>query len=164
MNHPPQVGKTLPWTRSCYVCGQDNPRGFRLKSRLEGETVVIDYTTRETDRGYKHLVHGGVLMTLLDEVMTWAAIVGTGKVCVAAELTARLKRPLAAGVAIRVEGRVTKSGRRLLLTEGRVIDAAGKVMVEASGKFMPTDDAATALCAEDFVYDDDTVPPEELLA
>ncbi|HMP72688.1 MAG TPA: PaaI family thioesterase [Kiritimatiellia bacterium] len=136
------------------MCGEDNPRGFRLKSRLVGDRVVIDYTPRETDRGYKHLVHGGVLMTLLDEVMTWAAILRTGKVCVAAELTARLKQPLAAGIPIHVEGWIERDARRILLAAGRVITHDQTLIVEASGKFMPTPNHIATLQAEDFVLPD----------
>ena len=54
----------LPWTKSCFVCGEQNPRGLHLRSRVEGELVIIDYTPRETDLGYRQIVHGGIAMTM----------------------------------------------------------------------------------------------------
>lgn len=153
----------LPWTRSCFVCGQDNPRGFRLRSRLEDGRVVIDYRTQPTDVGYKHAVHGGICMTLLDEAMTWAAIVASGGVCVAAEMTARLKAPAEAGRKLRIEGWVTKHTRRLNLTEGRITDEDGTLVAEASGKYMPYDAPGEALQAEDFVKADGVIRPEDIL-
>ena len=102
------ASSALPRTRSCFVCGVENPHGLHTHSRVEGERVVIEYTARECDCGYRRLVHGGIAMTLLDEAMTWAAILAAGRMCVAAELTTRLRRPMTAGDRLRIEdGRVT---------------------------------------------------------
>lgn len=153
----------LPWTRACFVCGEENPRGFHLKSRLENGRVITNYTTRMTDVGYRHIVHGGICMTLLDEVMTWAAIIATGKVCVAAEMTTRLKHPVSADTARQIEGWVTKDARRILLTEGQIIGPDGEVVISASGKYVPVTDGQATLCADDFVIHPDTIPPGLIL-
>lgn len=154
----------LPWTKSCLVCGEHNPRGFRLKSRLEGGRVILDYTTRPHDTGYKDLVHGGIVMTLLDEIMTWAAILETGRVCVAAEMTTRLQEPVRAGQHLRMEAWIEKNARRLILTAGRAIDVAtGVVVNESSGKYLPVASDRAALHADDFVHDPSTIPAARIL-
>jgi len=145
------------------VCGQDNPRGFRLRSRIENGIVVLNYTPRSTDLGYRHLVHGGLAMTLLDEVMTWAAIVATQRVCVAAEMNTRLKRPVAVGRELRVEGRVTEQKSRMLLTSGRITDPEGIELLTATGKYMPASTGDTSLCAEDFVQSEEALPLDRIL-
>jgi len=154
---------TLPWTRSCFVCGEDNPRGFRLKSRIENGVVVLTYTPRPSDLGYRHLVHGGLAMTLLDEVMTWAAIVAARRVCVAAEMTTRLKHPVAVGSDLRVEGIVTEQKSRMLLTAAKMIDPEGRELVTATGKYIPVSQGETSLCSEDFVKSEDALPLELIL-
>ena len=68
------AAKTLPWTRACFVCGQENPHGLRLRCRLEDGRAVLLHTAREADLGWKTFVHGGILMALLDEAMAWAAM------------------------------------------------------------------------------------------
>jgi len=141
----------LPWTRSCFVCGQDNPRGFQLKSRIENGIVVLDYTTRESDLGYRHIVHGGIAATLIDEVMTWAAILAARRACVAAEMTTRLRHPVVVGQKLRVEGKVTGGKRRLLVTEGVILDDQGRQLVTGTGKYMPMTSEDATLCADDFV-------------
>ena len=115
---PGKLQGALPWTRSCFVCGQDNPHGLHLRSRIENGRVMLDYTPREADLGYKHIVHGGIAITLLDEVMTWASIVAARRICVAAELATRLKKPIRVGQTLRVEGWVIRQTSRLILTEG----------------------------------------------
>jgi uncharacterized protein (TIGR00369 family) len=162
MNTPapwPPTSGTLPWTRSCFVCGDSNPRGLRLRSRIEGDRVVIRYATQETDLGYRHIIHGGIAMTLLDEVMTWAAILSARAVCVAAEVTARLRKPIVAGQSIRVEGRMTERRYTLYLTEGRVLDGAGSVLATARGKYVPMPSDQLRLCVKDFVPSPESISP-----
>ena len=155
---PGDLSGTLPWTQSCFVCGQDNPRGLRLRSRVADGRVWIDYTTREADRGYRHIVHGGILMTLLDEVMTWAAILSVRRVCVAAEVLTRLKQPVKVGDRLRVEGWVARPGARVILTEGRVTNEEGKVMLTATGKYMPMPAGQIELASKDFVESPEAIP------
>lgn len=142
---------TLPWTRTCFVCGIENPNGLHLRSRVEGDRVVLNHLTRESDLGYRHLVHGGISMTLLDEVMTWAGILTLQKACVAAELTVRLKRPVSVGQSLRIEGWITGERRILTLAEGRVLDGRGEVLATATGKYVPMPEKERHLCVKDFV-------------
>ena len=141
----------LPRTRSCFVCGVENPHGLHTHSRVEGDRVVIEYTARASDCGYRRLVHGGIAMTLLDEAMTWAAILAAGRMCVAAELTTRLRRPMTAGDRLRIEARVVRHAGRVLYTEGAVLDAAGAVAASAEGKYMPMPAAQTERSEQDFL-------------
>jgi uncharacterized protein (TIGR00369 family) len=142
---------TLPWTKSCFVCGESNPHGLRLRSRVENDRIVLDCTTREADLGYRHIVHGGISMTLLDEVMTWAAILTLRRACVAAELTVRLKQPVTAGQCIRVEGWITSAKSKLVVAEGLVLDDRRQVLATASGKYVAMPAAGVPLCVKDFV-------------
>ena len=154
----------LPWTRSCFVCGEANTLGLRLRSRLEGGRVKLDYTTRQADLGYSHIVHGGIIMTLLDEVMTWSAIIGAGRMCVMAEMNTRLLNPVEVGQALRFEGWVVRASSRLLLTEGQVTAvASGTVMARAEGKYLPMPKEGIRLCAQDFVASADALPIEAIL-
>ena len=153
----------LPWTKSCFVCGEQNPRGLHLRSRVEGDLVIIDYTPQETDLGYRQIMHGGIAMTLLDEVMTWAAILRARRACVAAELNVRLRRPIRVGQPIRVEGRVTDAGGRLSTTAGQVLDRDGTVLVSGTGKYMPMPASDEFLSLKDFVVHPDALHPDQVI-
>jgi len=141
----------LPWTKTCFVCGEDNPHGLQERSRVEGDRVVLTHVTRVEDLGYRHLVHGGISMTLLDEVMTWAGILTFKRACVAAELTVRLHRPIQAGQSIRVEGWIVSAKSRLVATEGRIVDEQLGVLAMAVGKYVPMPGDGLHLCLNDFV-------------
>ncbi len=154
---------TLPWTKSCFVCGEENPRGLRLRSRIEGNKVVLKYRTMQEDLGYKSIVHGGIAMALLDEVMTWAAILAARRLCVAAEVTTRLKQPLAVGTLLRVEGYITKQSPKLLLTEGKVLGLDGLLYHSAIGKYVPMKSGQITLCDDDFVKSDESLDVDEII-
>lgn len=164
MTHQHLPDGILPWTRSCFVCGEANPHGLQLKSRIIDGAVVIEYTPRPSDLGYSHIVHGGIVMTLLDEVMTWAAIIGAGKMCVMAEMSTRLLNPVAVGQQLRIEGRITKQSSRLLLTEGVAFGVAGNLeMSRATGKYLPMPEDKIKLCEKDFVYSPAALPLVKIL-
>jgi len=154
----------LPWTKSCFVCGEDNQRGLRLRSWIEDGVVSLAYRTRIEDVGYRHIVHGGISMTLLDEVMAWAAIVELGKICVAAEMSTRFRAALEADVEIRVEGRVERATRRVCYSSGRILDADGREMLTASAKYMPMPDQGVQLCEKDFVISPESIHPDRITA
>jgi uncharacterized protein (TIGR00369 family) len=161
-HRPPIRSGTLPWTRSCFVCGESNPHGLRLRSRVEDGRVVLDYVTRPCDLGYRHLVHGGIAMTLMDEVMTWAAILAVRRPCVAAEMTTRLRRPILVDQPLRVEGQVKDERLKIMLTEGRILDATGQVLALSTGKYVPMPEDQIALCEKDFVISPESISLAEL--
>ena len=142
---------TLPWTKSCFVCGEENPHGLRGRSCVEGDRIVLKHVPRAADLGYRHLVHGGIAMTLLDEVMTWAAILTFKRACVAAELTVRLRQPILEGQPIRVEGWIARAKTRLVETEGQILDERQRVLATAVGKYVPMPGEGLHLCLGDFV-------------
>jgi uncharacterized protein (TIGR00369 family) len=156
------ISGTLPWSRACFVCGQDNPHGLQLRSRLEDGAVVLEYTPREEDLGWKHLVHGGITATLLDEVMTWAAMITARGACVAAEMTTRLRKPISVGEPLRAEGITTVAKPRLIITEANILSADGLVLASASGKYMRMDSDSYDICSEDLVTGPDSLTPDQL--
>src|SRR5450631_1264408 len=79
----------LPHTAGCFVCGRDNPLGLRLCSFVDPDTgnVQTTFTPQPHHIGFDNITHGGILATLLDELMVWSAIWVSRKACVAGELT-----------------------------------------------------------------------------
>jgi len=97
-------------------------------------------------------MHGGITMTLLDEVMTWAAILTLDRGCVSAEFTTRLLKPIAVGEGLVVEGWVTEAKRRLARVEGRVRSTrTGEELALANGRYMPVPQEQAEAFTKDFV-------------
>lgn len=115
----------------CFVCGEANPVGFRLKFHLDREKNQLHTSAviRKEHQGYKDIAHGGILMILLDEAMVnlcWKL----GLKAVTAEITVRLKKPVKVGERVRIEAGLQKQKGRALYTVSRVLDEKGDVVAQ----------------------------------
>ena len=120
----------------CFVCGPGNVNGLKVSFRLDGDVCRGEFTPREEHMGYDNVTHGGILFSLLDDVMAnWLWL--QGEQCFTARAEIRYRGSVAIGTPLLLEGRQIRRKGRLALIEGKVIDArSGKVLVETTGSFM----------------------------
>src|SRR4051812_2565484 len=145
--------KELPHTRSCFVCGESNPAGLKLRFESDGWMVRAQFVPRPEHVGFKATVHGGLIATVLDEIMVWACAVRTRKFAFCAEMTVRFLSPLKPGQEVIVTGELVQDRRRLFEARGELKDSAGLVYATGAGKYLPIKDADLADMATDFVGD-----------
>ena len=120
----------------CFVCGPGNPNGLQVRFRLDGEVCRAEFTPDAIHAGYDGVTHGGILFSLLDDVMA-NIIFLRGERCFTAKAEVRYRQPLPVGTAVRLEGRQQRRKGRLALLEGKVIRTdTEEVVAEASGRFM----------------------------
>ena len=50
----------------CFGCGAHNPEGLQIKSYWEGDMCLCDWTSEEKYNGWRNLLNGGILATLVD--------------------------------------------------------------------------------------------------
>lgn len=133
----------LPHTAGCLVCGRHNPRGLKLSLHVDEASgvVSVEFTPGPEHIGFEGIVHGGVLATVLDEAMVWAATWAGRRFCVCGEMSVRFRKSARVGERLRVIAKVESSRPRLLHTSGVVTDASGETLAEASGKYVPVPSA-----------------------
>lgn len=119
----------------CFACGRANPDGMALDIRRTGAGVELDYVVPEKFCGWKGVVHGGIIATMLDELAAWACT-EAGSNAVTAELLVRYRRPVSTGQKLRGFGRVVEERGRLLVAESRLVDEQGVVLADARAKMM----------------------------
>ena len=54
---------------NCFVCGPSNPIGLRIKFRIDGDVCRGEFKPGEHHVGYNNITHGGIIFSLLDDVM-----------------------------------------------------------------------------------------------
>jgi uncharacterized protein (TIGR00369 family) len=146
--------ENLPVTRGCFVCGIDNPAGLGLTLLSDGRCVEVPVQFRDEHCGFTGVVHGGLLSTVLDEVMAWVIGVNTRSFAFAAELNVRFLRSVPPGIPLKVRAELTANRRgRLFLTRGEVLGPNGVAYAEATGKFLPIPAAQQSAMLADFVGD-----------
>lgn len=125
----------------CFVCGPGNAAGLNVRFRLDGDVCRAEFTPEEQHMGYDGVTHGGILFSLLDDVMANSLFL-KGERCFTAKADVRYRQPLPIGTPIRLEGRQVKRRGRLAMLEGRAIRIDDdSVVVEASASFMVDDDS-----------------------
>ena len=146
--------RELPHTHSCFVCGESNAIGLRQRFETDGRIVRTRFTPRAEHVGFQGVVHGGILATLLDEIMVWACAVGARKFGFCAEMTVRFHRPATPGAEVLVEAELVENRRgRVFEAKAEVRNGAGEILASATGKYMPVRDADLAELQRDMVGD-----------
>ncbi|MEE9124550.1 MAG: PaaI family thioesterase, partial [candidate division NC10 bacterium] len=76
----------------CFVCGKRNPNGLQLDFELVGDTEVrTSFLPTKQFQGFRDIVHGGIITTILDEV-TVNGVWLPGIKAVTGKLEVRLKQ------------------------------------------------------------------------
>jgi uncharacterized protein (TIGR00369 family) len=134
----------------CFGCSQDNPIGLKVKMDWDGQQIRAVYTPHKLHQGWPGLVHGGILMTVLDEVMANTAF-AQGIRCVTATLQVKLKHPARLEDDLVATAWVTRKTSRLLDTAGRLERQDGTLIAESTATFFVVSSRGNS---------DDSWPPE----
>lgn len=121
----------------CFVCGEDNPISLNIKFDYDEEKdhVIADFMPDEKLAGYRDVMHGGLVSTLLDEAMA-KAIRFKGWKAVTAEMKIRFLEPVRLDKKVIVKGRVQDKRRRIIETSAKLEGRMGKELARASAKFI----------------------------
>jgi uncharacterized protein (TIGR00369 family) len=120
----------------CFVCGRDNPCGLKLAFTNVNGRVVSEFTPAKVYQGYTGITHGGIISTVLDEAMIYAAM-EDGTFPVTAELTVRFKKPLMTDETAIIEAEVINSNSKLATAHSRLIRKHdGALIAEGSAKLL----------------------------
>ena len=120
----------------CFACGELNEHGLQLQLHADEAGCWTELTLDERFQGWESVAHGGIVATILDEVMAWS-VIGRGTWGVTARLNLAFRKPIQTGQPLRAEGWVVEDRRRSIRTEGRVIDPrTGTVLATGEGTFM----------------------------
>jgi uncharacterized protein (TIGR00369 family) len=110
----------------CFACGELNEVGLHLRLNLEPGRCWTELALPRRFEGWEGIIHGGILSTILDEVMAWS-LVSHDNWGVTARMSIDFRKPVTVGQAIRAEGWITESRRRIQVTAGRIVDAESGV-------------------------------------
>jgi acyl-coenzyme A thioesterase PaaI-like protein len=133
----------------CFGCGPANDKGLRIKSRVEGDEVVCDFTPAEHHEAFPGILNGGIIGVLLDCHSNWAATYHLMKArgleappcTVTADFHVKLKRPTPLGP-VRLRARVVEAAEAAGAGAGdrvaieATLEAGGKVTATCRGTFV----------------------------
>ena len=122
----------------CFVCGEENPLGLRLKFSFDNGKASAEFVPQKVYQGYKDIVHGGIIATVLDEAMVKAALM-QGMPAMSAEITVRFRNILFAGERTFVEALIEKKNRKIIEASAVLKKADKTIIAESQAKLLRKD-------------------------
>jgi uncharacterized protein (TIGR00369 family) len=122
---------------NCFVCEPTNVRGLQIPffRDTERQLVTAEFELNDTFSGAPTLVHGGIVLAVLDEAMAWACIAIGEQWAVTTETTTRFDRAVRIGSRYRAEAEVLDHIDATMRTTARVLDRQGVLRAEARATF-----------------------------
>jgi uncharacterized protein (TIGR00369 family) len=124
----------------CFGCGGANPRGMQLTFEQDDGAQRIRGAFRLNGdyQGGAGFVHGGIIATLLDEVMSKVSRFREDH-AVTGELTVEYLKPVPVDRDLLVEAWEVARNGRSLLREGEIRDSSGALLARGKARFVQID-------------------------
>ena len=121
----------------CFACGKENEKGLHLEfSFFEQEKrIETTFIPSNVHQGWKGVVHGGIIATVLDEAMA-KLVHRLGYSVLTASLDIRYKDLAKTLEPLKVSAEITKLSKRLIYTRAVAQQGNGKTVAEAHAKMM----------------------------
>lgn len=121
---------------NCFGCSPSNPHGLQMTFRTDERAVYSDVTIPGHLCGWSNLAHGGVLFTILDEIMSWAAIYLLRRITVTQSMQIDFVKPVTVKSSLAARGAiVSTSGKHDVRTEGEIRTFDGDLCASARADF-----------------------------
>jgi acyl-coenzyme A thioesterase PaaI-like protein len=126
----------------CFGCGPANAHGLRIKSHVEGDVVVADFTPEAYHHAFPGMLNGGIIGALLDCHSNWTAAwhlmkragAASPPCTVTADFHVKLRKPTPMGP-VRLQARVAESTDDRAVIEAE-LHAGGEVTARCRGTFV----------------------------
>jgi acyl-coenzyme A thioesterase PaaI-like protein len=120
---------------NCIVCGTANPIGLKMEFTADSRGIVhARFTGSSLFQGYKGILHGGFIATLLDATMTHC-LFHHGVQALTGDLQVRFLNPVPFSAELDLSAEITDAYPPLYKVRS-FAEVDRRLMARASGKFM----------------------------
>jgi acyl-coenzyme A thioesterase PaaI-like protein len=120
----------------CFACGKNNQSGLKLTFSFSQGKTISEFNLTRNFQGYKEIIHGGIVSTILDEAMIHAAM-AEGFSPVTAEMHVRFRKPLRANQYAIVEAQLTRKDKRIVEARAVILDKTSReILAEGNAKML----------------------------
>jgi uncharacterized protein (TIGR00369 family) len=123
----------------CFACGPRNPIGLKVRPEFSDGEASFEFTPRREHCGYMDVVHGGILATLLDEAMVYAAC-SLGGTWATARMETRFKGPAHDGETLLVHAGLIERRGKVATFEASIHGPGDRLIADAKGTIIRVSD------------------------
>jgi len=125
-------------SRSCFVCGVENPVGLHLNFYMTapGE-VSASFTAPKEYQSYPGILHGGIIAAILDETAGRVFLQGNPpRFMFTAKLEIRYRKNVPIGQPLKIIGRAGKNKARMAESWAGIYGSDGTLLAEANALYV----------------------------
>ncbi len=128
--------KKLSDDQYCFACGALNPIGLHMEVSFRDNKAFSRLCLKREFQGWSEIVHGGVMATILDEIMAHAVLHYVGQ-AVTTSLQVSYRAPLHVGEEIEAIGYVAEKKSRAAVAEAEIrVLGSKKLIATGESKFI----------------------------
>jgi uncharacterized protein (TIGR00369 family) len=117
----------------CFACGKRNPIGLKMEFKTDENGMLVGkFVPRKEFQGFKNILHGGIIATLMDEAMV-SLLLKLEKKVVTTSFSMRLHKPALIGEELTVAARLVKDRGRLFEMSAEIRRSDGTVVASGEG-------------------------------
>ena len=121
---------------NCFGCSPVNSHGLQMKFFANRDTVCSTVTIPDHLCGWSNIAHGGVLTTILDEIMSWAALHFLKRITMTKSMNIEFIKPVYIRNPLKAEGRVMeRTGKHDAVMEGILYNDKGTACAKSIANF-----------------------------
>ena len=120
----------------CFACGEGNPIGLHLHFFKAPDGCLSVFTPKQEHQSYNDRMHGGLIMTLMDEIMGNYLFLKEGIPAYTGKMESRFRKPIQIGETVLISCQGVKRKGHLAVLEARITLADGTVAAEATSHMM----------------------------
>lgn len=120
----------------CFGCAPDNVAGLHMEFFRDGEEFWSEWQPKEQFDGWKGVVHGGIQVTLMDEISGWFLFSKYGRSAVTMEICSKFIKPLSSvDGKIIIRAKEISFNRNIAEVEAQIYNNSNQLCTESTGKF-----------------------------
>lgn len=121
---------------NCFACSPVNESGLQMTFFADDNTVFSKVAIPDHLCGWSNIAHGGVVSTILDEIMSWTALHFLKRITMTKNLSIEFIKPIYIKKSLRAEGRVAEVvGKHDAVLEGTLFDSSGIICARSTANF-----------------------------
>jgi len=126
--------------KHCFICGKENPFGLKLDiQRLENPIrSTASFTLEKPYQGYGGVIHGGILASILDELMIYALYFWEIPT-VTAKMEVKFKKKVSVGEPLTGFAWMKKDRGKMIEAEAEIVNSNGEQVSLGIGLFVKVD-------------------------
>ena len=122
----------------CFACGKENPAGLYLEFEYNDGEAKCKYIPQKEHQGWKEIIHGGILATVMDEAMA-KLVINDIAFAVTSKMDIRFLRPAKVGEELTVTAKIKEQNGKNVQTTSMIKNSKNKTVASSKAVYVLMD-------------------------